>query len=267
MDERTRSVRTVTVKELWDIFLQRLWIIILTAVVVFGTIFAIYKLTYVPKYESVSTLYIMREEDDATAAEKIQEYNLALWGMYDYDYMLKSQKTLNSVCEELEKEGIIISYGALRSSISINNPENTRMLEVRIVSNDPETAKRTVDVLCEIGIDIIAEVMDSEDQITIFEEGNLNYAPCNRQSPWTFVLIGAICAIVVYLIFVAMYLFDDRIKSEEDITEYLSLSVLGDIPDINASSEKHHIYGNKKKQYRYSEEPQTDRVKKGGRKQ
>ena len=59
MDERTKSVRTVTVKELWDIFLQRLWIIILTAVVVFGTIFAIYKLTYVPKYESVSTLYIM----------------------------------------------------------------------------------------------------------------------------------------------------------------------------------------------------------------
>ena len=185
--------------------------------------------------------------------------------MYDYDYMLKSPKALNSVCKELEKEGIITSYGILRSSISINNPENTRMLEVRIVSDDPATAKRTVDVLCEIGIDIITSVMDSEDQITIFEEGSLNPAPCNRQSPWTFALIGAICAIVVYLIFVAMYLFDDRIKSEEDITEYLSLSVLGDIPEINSSNEKHHVYGERRKEYRHKEEPQKPRANEGGR--
>ena len=245
--ENTKNSRAITLKELWDIFLQRLWLIILVGILVAGASFAAYHFTFVPMYESVSTLYVMRQSDDATAAEKIQEYNLAIWGINDYDYMLKSQKTLSAVGEELKKEGITTSYNALKASISVNNPENTRILEVRVVSDSAEHAKLTVDLICKIGVDTITTVMDSEDQITVFEQGTINTTPCNRRNPFTFVLLGIISAIAVYFIFVITYLLDDRIKSDEDIEEYLSLSVLGDIPEIGSINDKHYGYGERSK--------------------
>lgn len=249
MDTKDKNSKSVTIKELWDIFCQRWWIIVLATVILTGALFAIDRITFVPQYESVSTLYIMRERDDDTAAEKIQEYNLALWVIKDYDYMLKSRKVLGEVSKELEKEGISTTYGQLKSSITVNNPEETRILEIRVVSGDPVHAKRIVDVLCKIGVEEIGGVMDSENQITVFENGTYNENPCNRKSLTTFIILAFIIAIATYLIFMAAYLFDDRIKSNEEIEEFLSLSILGDIPEMNDHNDKRYGYSKKKSSY------------------
>lgn len=249
MDAKEKNSKTITIKELWDIFCQRWWIILIATVIITGSLFVIDRVTFVPQYESVSTLYVMRENDDDTAAEKIQEYNLALWVIKDYDYMLKSRKVLGEVSKELEKEGIYTSYGKLKSSITVNNPEETRILEIRVVSGDPVHAKRIVDVLCKIGVEEIGGVMDSENQITVFENGTYNENPCNRKSFTTFIILAFIIAIATYLIFMAAYLFDDRIKSNEDIEDFLSLSILGDIPEISEHGDKHHGYSKKKNNY------------------
>ena len=58
------NVRVVTLKDLWGIFIHRLWVMILAAVVVAGGLLLINRLTFIPTYSSTATLYILRQDNE-----------------------------------------------------------------------------------------------------------------------------------------------------------------------------------------------------------
>lgn len=231
------SVRVVTLKDLWGIFIHRLWVMILAAVVVAGGLLLINRLTFVPAYSSTATLYILRQDNDTSSGNSDSDFSLALKVVNDCDYLLKSHSVLDEVIQELNLE---IDYKNLSKSVSTSNPENTRILEVTVESDSPENAKRIVDALCEIGQEKITEAMGFQ-QVNLYEYGTLNDKPCNTTSMTTYLLAGMIAAILVYSVFLIIFLLDDRIRTEEDIERYLGLSILGDIP--NANDKKNHQYG------------------------
>ena len=76
--------------------------------------------------------------------------------------------------------------------------------------------------------------------------------------------IGIGAAVVVYLVFAAKLIFDDRIDNDEDIEKYLEIAVIGVIPDANATSGKKYgkygrygKYGVYGKYGKYGNEPGT----------
>ena len=232
------NVRVVTLKDLWGIFIHRLWIIIIAAAAVVGGLFVINRMTFVPVYSSTATLYILRQEGGATSDSSADaDFSLALKVVNDCDYLLKSHSVLDEVIQKLDLQ---IGYKALSESVSTSNPENTRILEVTVESDSPENAKRIVDALCEIGQEKIAEAMGFQ-QVNLYEYGTLSNKPCNTTSITTYLLAGVIAAILVYSAFLIVFLLDDRIRTEEDIERYLGLSILGNIP--NANDKKNHLYG------------------------
>lgn len=231
------NVRVVTLKDLWGIFIHRLWVMILAAVVVAGGLLLINRLTFIPTYSSTATLYILRQDNDTSSGNSDSDFSLALKVVNDCDYLLKSHSVLDEVIQELNLE---IDYKNLSKSVSTSNPENTRILEVTVESDSPENAKHIVDALCEIGQEKITEAMGFQ-QVNLYEYGTVNEKPCNTTSMTTYLLAGMIAAILVYSAFLIVFLLDDRIRTEEDIERYLGLSILGDIP--NANDKKNHQYG------------------------
>lgn len=232
------NVRVVTLKDLWGIFIHRLWIIIIAAAVVVGGLFVINRITFVPVYSSTATLYILRQEGGVTSDSSTDsDFSLALKVVNDCDYLLKSHSVLDEVIQKLDLQ---TGYKELSESVSTSNPENTRILEVTVESDSPENAKRIVDALCEIGQEKIAEAMGFQ-QVNLYEYGTLSNKPCNTTSMTTYLLAGVIAAILVYSAFLIVFLLDDRIRTEEDIERYLGLSILGNIP--NANDKKNHLYG------------------------
>ena len=91
------NYKIVTLKDLWDIFAQRLWIMILAAGICCGGLFAIDRLTFVPQYASTATLYILRQTDSATASDASSDFSLALKVVNDCTYLLKSHTVLDGV--------------------------------------------------------------------------------------------------------------------------------------------------------------------------
>lgn len=229
------GVRVVTLKNLWDIFVQRVWVLILAAVLAAGGLHLVNRLTFVPVYSSTATLYILRQDSKTTTESS--DFSLALNVVNDCDYLLKSHSVLDDVLQELNLE---VDYEALSRSISISNPDDTRILEVTVESDAPERAKQIVDTLCEIGQEKITEAMGFQ-QVNLYEYGTLIPEPCNTTSLTTYMLVGIIAAVLTYSLFLIIFLLDDRIRTEEDIERYLGLSILGDIP--NANSKKNHHYG------------------------
>ena len=74
--ENSSSARVVTLKELWELFVHRWWVVLLAAVICAGGFFAINQLTFVPSYQSTATLYILKqnESDSNTASD-----DFSLW--------------------------------------------------------------------------------------------------------------------------------------------------------------------------------------------
>lgn len=230
-------IKIVSLKDLWEVFVHRIWVILLAAIVVAGGLFLVNRLTFVPAYSSTATLYILRQDSETTNTSSSSDFSLALMVVNDCDYLLKSHSVLDEVIRELDLD---IDYEELSENISTSNPDNTRILEVTVESDSPENARRIVNTVCRIGQEQITEAMGFQ-QVNLYEYGTPSEKPCNTTPASTYLLLGIVTAVLVYAAFLAIFLLDDRIRSEEDIERYLGLSILGSIP--NAHEKKLHQYG------------------------
>ena len=246
---------TIDLKELFQLLLRRLPVMVLAAAVAVGVFFAYDTFTYVPEYESTAVLYVLKQNTDGMEASS-QDFSLALNVINDCTILLKSHSVLDDVISEL---GLESSYAELNKSVSTSNPTNSRVLNVVVRSDSPENAKRIVDKVCEIGVEQIEMAMGFK-QVNFYEHGTLNQTPCNRTSMLVYAAIGIAAAVAVYLIFAAKLIFDDRIDSDEDIEKYLDIAVIGVIPDANATSgKKYGKYGKYGRYGKYGNEPGTSR--------
>ena len=241
MEKNNSFIREITFSDLWRIFLHRLWIMVLAMVLVMGAYITYDKLTYVPEYSSTATLYILKQNSETTQnqyySQDYEDFTLALKVVNDCNQLLKSHSVLDTVIEDL---GLEMSYNTLRGSISTSNPEETRILTVTVRAATPELAKRVVDCVCDVGVAKITEAMGFK-QVNLYEYGILNTSPSNATSPMSYVILGVAAMAAVYVVFFLAYLFDDRLKTDEEIERALELTVIGDIP--NADEHKNHKYG------------------------
>lgn len=231
--ENQTDIKVVTISDLWSIFIRRLWIMILAAALVAGSIFTMDTLAFVPRYESIATLYIL-QQNNVNEDKAYEDFNLALKVVNDCTHLLKSHSVLDAVIDELN---LTISYDTLHNNVTVTNPADTRILEVRVEADSPDNAKMIVDKICEIGTEKISEAMGFE-QVNFYEHGILDTTPCNSISIITYVIIGLVVAVVIYSVFLIAYFLDDNIRTDEDIENCLKVSILGDIPNFEDSGKK-----------------------------
>ena len=236
-----KSVKSFSLRDLVDVFIKKFWIILMIAVLVTGAFAAVYIFTFTPVYESTATLYILKQGKQDNSVEASQDFSLALNVVTDCTYLLKSHAVVDKVIDELKLD---MSYKELSQSISTNNPENTRILEVSVKSDSPEQAREIVNEVCGIGADKITDAMGTK-QVNVYEHGTYNTVPVNRLRKLTYILIALVTAAAAYLIFVINYFADDRLRSSEDIKQYLGISVLGEIPDATETHRGGKYYGKK----------------------
>ena len=241
------NTKAVTLRELWEIFVQRWWVIFLIAGLCAGGFMALTEASYVPRYESTATLYILRQNGEESNGSNSQYYDftMALNVVNDCTALLKSHSVIDRVIGELN---LTETYRQLSDSISTSNPDNTRILKVTVEADTAENAKRIVDAICEEGQNKITEAMGFQ-QVNLYEHGILNPEPCNKTGLSTYIIVGIVAALVTYLGMLIAYITDDRLWTEEDIKRYLSLSVLGDIPNADQTAKKRGYYKYKYKGY------------------
>lgn len=243
--DKNVNMRTITLKELWELFMQKLVIIILAAFVVGGCMLIYNAVTYTPEYKSTATLYILRQDENTSSGDSSNDFSLALKVVNDCTYLLKSHAVLDEVISSLNLD---MSYKDLYSSISTTNPENTRILEVTVRAGTPEQAKQIADELCTVGPEKIDAVMGFE-QINLFEYGTLSTTPSNGRNIMNCVLMGVVAAVFAYSVCLIIFLLDDRIHPEDDLEKMLGLSILGDIPSADVPhKEGYGYYGGSKPQ-------------------
>ena len=221
----------IDLMQLWYAVRHRFWLVLLAGFIVADIAFGITKFLITPMYSSSATMLVVTKE---TTLSSLADLQLGSQLTNDYEILITSRPVLERTIEELDLE---TNYKHLRNTISISNPNDSRMLIITALQPDPALAKKVVDTLSEISSEYIAEKMEVTAP-KIIEEGEI---PITQSSPSLLrnTAIGGMLGILaaVFLICVAVIL-NDSIQSEDDIERYLQLPVFAVVPDKSGASKK-----------------------------
>ena len=220
---------SISFVELFRIFIKRLWLILLVAVIVAGSIYAYLFVNYTETYTSKSTIMVMNPEENLSASSTASYYSLTMTAVNDCELLMTSRSVLYQIINELGLADDGITYNGLKNMISISHYPDSHVLEVAVTSGDPELSKAIVDSLCELGAEQIEGYIEFA-TAEVIDEGTLNRHPSNSVRIELAIIAGLVVAIFVFGIFVVIAIHDDKIDTSADVENKLGLSVLGIIP-------------------------------------
>lgn len=202
---------------------SQVWTILLAGIVAASIFGLVSSFLITPMYASTTKLYILTKSTSITSLADIQ---LGTQLTQDYMVLIKSRPVVTRVIENLE---LTMSYEELVRRISISNPSNTRILEIKAEYPNAYVATQIVDEFAEVAAHQIAEIMDTE-QPSIVEKGYTTSIPYSPNTKKNTILGGILGIMLAAGIVVVRQLMDDTVKTSEEIEKYLGLSTLGLIP-------------------------------------
>ncbi len=236
--------------DLKDLFMEILsfWKLIFLALLLgAGTAYAASEFLMIPKYESTAQLYVLSKSTSITSLADIQT-GTSLTN--DYMVVVEGRPVLEQVIDDL---GLDDDYESLKNKVTLNNPANSRILEITVRDESSEAAKEIADDIAKVGAAFIAEKMDQDPPSTI-QWGYTDGRPVSPNTMKNTVIGGVLGAFFAIMIVVISYLFNDTISNADDVERKLGLNVLGTLPleeaEYDGSSKKNRKArksGNKKK--------------------
>ena len=182
-----------------------------------------------PVYESTSKLYIMSQSTSITSLADIQvSSSLAK----DYEEMIFSRPVVMQVAQNLNLD---YKYEELRDMVSIENPADTRCLNITCQSNDMQEASDLANEFATVAKRQISDIMDT-DEPALYENAIVNEDPVKPEKLKNMIIGFLLGFIIACGVIIVRYMLNDSLKSEEDIEKFLGLNTLASIP--NEKSQK-----------------------------
>jgi capsular polysaccharide biosynthesis protein len=228
--------------DLKDLFLEILsyWQGVLLALILGAVIaYAVSRFLMIPQYESTAQLYVLSKSTSITSLSDIQT-GTSLTN--DYMVVVEGRPVLEQVIANLNLDE---TYRTLKGKVTLNNPTNSRILEITVRDENATMAKKIADEIASVGSVFIAEKMD-QDPPNIIQSGYADGEPVSPNIIKNTLIGGVLGFLLAVAIIVISYLFNDTIVTAEDAEKKLGLNVLGTLP-LEVSDEEQAARKKKKK--------------------
>lgn len=261
--EQSAVEKVISPKVLLDT-LRRCWILMLVVVLaVGGTVFLVRKLTYRKEYSALSSFVMITANPD-TGNYSSGNYSMDLKRVTDVEYLMtKSLSAMNTAIAKLkEAEGYTgpITRRDILNSFTMKTYEDSRYVTIYATADTQENANTLAAVLVEVANVMVTENLSDVDSFNIVDKGLPN-GVSNRMFSTLDYVLPFLAGLAVYVLFLLVALFDDRIRTPEDAQRCLSLNILGYLPDMDRA-ERHKLrYGQE-----YGYVPANGTKKEGGAK-
>lgn len=199
-----------------------LFSLILVASIFLGTIYSYY--FKAPKYNASSTLLLI--PNNASEQVTSSELNLNSELISTYSNIAKEPKILNKVINNLTLD---MSAEELLSNLKISNIPGTYMIKVVAESSKPKEAMNISNELSNVFLDEIKEIYRLEN-IGIVDKAEMPISSYNINHFKDITASFIAGVILACLVITFEYLFDNTVKTEEDIENYIEIKTLGRVP-------------------------------------
>lgn len=216
-------------KELFNIFWSRkVYIILIT--IIFILIGVVYTLTMVtPKYKVETSLILAKMEttsetnkDSITSTEITLNQKL----LPTYSELIKKKIVLRPVIENL---GLNISEEALGKNISIKLANDSEIIEITVINENPEYAAAIANEVAKVFTQQVSEIYNINN-VSIVDKAEVPDEPYNINHTKDIVIFAFVGIVVAAVYALVANMLDTTIKTSEDIDKHVKLTVLAEIP-------------------------------------
>jgi capsular polysaccharide biosynthesis protein len=221
-----RNVQEEKEIDLLDFFhvLRRKILVIILAAVVGGALLGVYSFFIAtPMYQSTAKVYVLSQSTSITSLADIQ---LSSELTMDYTEMIFSYPVVSQVKNNLRLD---YSYEKVKDMLTVENPADTRVIKVTVISDDPEEAAVMANEFARVSKQTIADIMET-DEPRIFERGRVTADPVSPHKTKNIAAGFLGGAFLAALILFALFVIRDAIRTPDDIEQRLGVNVLATVP-------------------------------------
>lgn len=203
---------TIDLLELFYVLKKKI-LLILMAALIGGCVAGVYTQFFMtPVYSSMSSILVLSKETTLTSLADLQ---LGASLTSDYTVLIKSTPVLEQVIENLNLDTTVEE---LKNQISINNPTDTRILEITVQDTDAAMAKKVVDEIANVSSDYIGDKMEvvPPKVIEVGKIATVRTSPSVKKNIMLGFLLGFVACAGIIVVYAVM---DDTIKTEEGYRE------------------------------------------------
>ena len=183
-----------------------------------------------PTYQSTAKMYVVSASKNSVV--DIEALNIGTSLTSDYEQLMLSYPVLEQVINKLNLD---MDSETLAKMITLENPQDTRILNINVTSTDPKQARDIANTLMDVSVDYLPKTM-STNAPNVAQKAKL--ADRKAGPSYTkYTMIGALAGAFLYCLYIVVkYLMDDTIHTAEDMEKYFDIVPLAVIPDVEELS-------------------------------
>ena len=216
----------IDIKRILEIIFSKklLIVLILLFSILFGYIYSYYYKK--PEYKSSVTILLVADENKTNKELTQTDLNINNGLISTYSSIAKSTNVVQKTIENLE---LNMSASSLQKKVEAKQIDSTQFLKISVTNANPELAKNIANELANVFTQQIKEIYNLQN-ISIVDEAEVEQNPCNVNHMKDIIMFAFAGLFLAMVSVVAIFMFDDTIKSEEDIEKNVKLKAIGTLP-------------------------------------
>ncbi len=237
-----------SIKDLFSIFLPKLWIIVLVAFV-FALLMGSYSAFMVKdSYSSDSTLVVYKRDSQVNASDisvtssRIQLYKVIIFSDSFMNIVLSHINT-SALYAAYDVESWNLSENYIKNVVSINQPyEEVEAFKISVTTNNPDKSYVIADAVSYHIENSLTGILPSEEGVIFsqrIDPPNHSLVPNNKNVTRNTILGFAVGVVLSMVVIFVLSLFDVTIRDKKKLEDNFDIPVLGVIPkfeDIEEAS-------------------------------
>ena len=178
-------------------------------------------------YKSTAKLYVVSASKNSVV--DLDALNIGTSLTADYEQLMLSYPVLEQVINKLNLD---MDSDTLAKMITLENPTDTRILNINVVSTDPKNARDIANTLMDVSVDYLPKTMSTNAPNVAQKAKLADHKDGPSYTKYT--IIGALAGAFLYCMYlVVKYLMDDTIHTADDMEKYFDIVPLAVIPDVS----------------------------------
>lgn len=183
-----------------------------------------------PTYKSTAKMYVVSASKNSVV--DLDALNIGTSLTADYEQLMLSYPVLEQVINKLNLD---MDSDTLAKMITLENPTDTRILNINVVSTDPKSARDIANTLMDVSVDYLPKTMSTNAPNVAQKAKLADHKDGPSYTKYT--IIGALAGAFLYCMYlVVKYLMDDTIHTADDMEKYFDIVPLAVIPDVEESA-------------------------------
>ena len=180
-----------------------------------------------PTYKSTAKMYVLSASKHSVV--DLDALNIGTSLTADYEQLMLSYPVLEQVINKLNLD---MDSDTLAKMITLENPTDTRILNINVVSTDPKNARDIANTLMDVSVDYLPKTMSTNAPNVAQKAKLADHKDGPSYTKYT--MIGALAGAFLYCMYlVVKYLMDDTIHTADDMEKYFDIVPLAVIPDVS----------------------------------